>query len=131
MINGIFVLDVESRPWDFQAEECLLRGAVDRFNHRRYGRPAVAVPNPSNGNPSDPTQSGNSSDKNVCRTIDALPNDPWLMGFTLQEHDYEPVDNCINSVLDQEVELTDEFKAHYEKWLQMEVYNTEIRFVVH
>ena len=28
--------DVDSRPWDFQAEECSLRSAVDRFNHRRY-----------------------------------------------------------------------------------------------
>ena len=28
--------DVDSRPWDFQAEECSLRCAVDRFNHRRY-----------------------------------------------------------------------------------------------
>ena len=30
--------DVESRPWDFQAEECSLRCAVDQFNHRRYQR---------------------------------------------------------------------------------------------
>ena len=28
--------DVDSRPWDFQAEECALRSAVDRFNNRRY-----------------------------------------------------------------------------------------------
>lgn len=28
--------DVDSRPWDYQAEECSLRAAVDRFNHRRY-----------------------------------------------------------------------------------------------
>ena len=27
---------MDSRPWDFQAEECSLRSAVDRFNHRRY-----------------------------------------------------------------------------------------------
>jgi len=30
--------DVDSRPWDFQAEECALRAAVDRFNFRRYER---------------------------------------------------------------------------------------------
>ena len=41
----LFVPDVESRPWDFQAEECLLRSAVDRFNHRRYGRPTTAATN--------------------------------------------------------------------------------------
>lgn len=28
--------DLESRPWDFQAEECTLRTCVDRFNLRRY-----------------------------------------------------------------------------------------------
>ena len=34
--DKIILLDVDSRPWDFQAEECSLRCAVDRFNHRRY-----------------------------------------------------------------------------------------------
>jgi hypothetical protein len=38
------------------------------------------------------------------------------------------VDNCINSVLGQEVELTDEFKANYERWLMKEVYNAEIKW---
>lgn len=59
--------------------------------------------------------------------------------------DLEPVDNCINSVLGQvsdwiirctemtydlfqEVELTDEFKANYEKWLDKEVYSTQIEW---
>lgn len=30
--------DLDARPWDFQAEECTLRAAVDRFNNRRYGK---------------------------------------------------------------------------------------------
>ena len=60
--------------------------------------------------------------------------------------DLEPVDNCINSVLGQvsdrglalqrihhdswlqEVQLTDEFKANYEKWLEKEVYSTQIEW---
>jgi hypothetical protein len=29
-------LDMDARPWDFQAEECSLRASVDRFNSRRY-----------------------------------------------------------------------------------------------
>lgn len=29
-------LDLDARPWDFQAEECALRASVDRFNNRRY-----------------------------------------------------------------------------------------------
>ncbi len=28
--------DIDARPWDFQAEECALRSAVDEFNNRRY-----------------------------------------------------------------------------------------------
>ena len=42
--------------------------------------------------------------------------------------DFEPVDNCITSVLGQEVELTDEFKANYEKWLEREVFGTNIQW---
>jgi len=83
--------DVDSRPWDFQAEECALRSAVDRFNNRRYDRGV-----------------GGQERKEVL------------------EGEFEPVDNCVNSVLGQDVELTDEFKANYEKWLQREVYNTQI-----
>jgi len=83
--------DVDSRPWDFQAEECALRSAVDRFNNRRYDRGV-----------------------GVVERKDVL------------EGEFEPVDNCVNSVLGQDVELTEEFKANYEKWLQREVYNTQI-----
>ena len=45
-----------------------------------------------------------------------------------QESDFDPVDNCLASVLGQDVELTDEFKANYQTWLQREVYNTEIQW---
>jgi len=83
--------DVDSRPWDFQAEECALRSAVDRFNNRRYDRGV-----------------GGQERKDVL------------------EGEFEPVDSCVNSVLGQDVELTEEFKANYEKWLQKEVYNTQI-----
>ena len=58
----------------------------------------------------------------------------WIRGkficfpLFLQESDFDPVDNCLASVLGQEVELTDEFKANYQTWLQREVYNTEIQW---
>jgi len=84
--------DVDSRPWDFQAEECALRSAVDRFNNRRYDRGG----------------GGGQEKKEVL------------------EGEFFPVDNCINSVLGQEVELSEEFKANYERWLQREVYGTQI-----
>ncbi len=47
---------------------------------------------------------------------------------TLPDFDSEPVDNCLSSVLGQEVELTDEFKRNYEKWLAKEVYSMEIQW---
>ena len=34
---------MDSRPWDYQAEESSLRSAVDRFNHRRYQRELPSV----------------------------------------------------------------------------------------
>lgn len=98
--------DVDSRPWDFQAEECALRAAVDRFNNRRYNR--VSGSSTSTGTGSGGLESG--------------PVSAGIIG------DLEPVDNCIVSVLGQEVELTDEFKANYEKWLDREVYNTQIEW---
>nr|CAG4647701.1 EOG090X01YQ [Moina brachiata]SVE92870.1 EOG090X01YQ [Moina brachiata] len=79
--------DLDARPWDFQAEECALRSAVDRFNSRRYDK-----------------------------------NSP-VYG---QDPEYEPVDNWLTSVLSHPVELTDEFKRHYEIWLQQEVFQASI-----
>ncbi len=38
------------------------------------------------------------------------------------------MDNCLSSVLGQEVELTDEFKRNYERWLHKEVYGMEIQW---
>ena len=77
------LVDMDARPWDFQAEECALRACVDRFNNRRYG---------TNG------------------------HDP----------EFQPVDNCILSVLGTEVQLSDEFKMNYERWLDMEVFSNQI-----
>nr|CAG4644598.1 EOG090X01YQ [Leptodora kindtii] len=78
--------DLDARPWDFQAEECALRSAVDRFNSRRY-------------------------DKNSSGYMDP---------------EFEPIDNWLTSVLSRPVELTDEFKHHYEIWLQQEVFQASI-----
>lgn len=40
--------------------------------------------------------------------------------------DFEPLDNCVTSVLGRPVELTEEFKKHYEVWLQQEVFSAAI-----
>lgn len=46
--------------------------------------------------------------------------------FDRQDPEYEPVDNWLTSVLSHPVELTDEFKRHYEIWLQQEVFQASI-----
>ncbi|CAB3372424.1 Hypothetical predicted protein [Cloeon dipterum] len=42
------------------------------------------------------------------------------------DSDLEEVDNCITSVLGRQIDLTDEFKQHYEVWLQQEVFQTNV-----
>lgn len=47
---------------------------------------------------------------------------------TLDDEELEPVNNSINSVLGMNIELTDEFKQHYELWLQQEVFQRNINW---
>lgn len=42
--------------------------------------------------------------------------------------DLTPVDNCLQSVLGKSVELTSEFKKHYQTWLEEEVYTVKIKW---
>ncbi|CAB4058229.1 Striatin-interacting protein 1 homolog,Striatin-interacting protein 2,Striatin-interacting proteins 2,Striatin-interacting protein 1 [Lepeophtheirus salmonis] len=87
--------DVDSHPLDFQAEESELRTAVDRFHCRRY----------------ECLNSSHDGDfKNMTKD------------FFADDFHFESVDNCISSVLSQEIELMPEFKQNYEKWLNREVF---------
>ncbi|XP_012277148.1 striatin-interacting protein 1 homolog [Orussus abietinus] len=45
-----------------------------------------------------------------------------------KDEEFEPVDTSIQSVLGTNIELTDEFKQHYELWLQQEVFQTTINW---
>lgn len=45
-----------------------------------------------------------------------------------KEKDMEPVDTSVTSVLGVNVELSDEFKQHYELWLQQEVFQRSINW---
>lgn len=42
--------------------------------------------------------------------------------------EFEPVDSCITSVLGQPLELTEEFKQHYELWLEQEVIKSDVNW---
>uniref|UniRef100_A0A1B6DA13 Far11/STRP C-terminal domain-containing protein n=1 Tax=Clastoptera arizonana TaxID=38151 RepID=A0A1B6DA13_9HEMI len=45
------------------------------------------------------------------------------------DQDFEPLDNCIISVLgSNSIELSEEFKQHYDLWLQQEVFQTSINW---
>jgi len=71
---------------------------VDQFNHRRYQR---ELPN---------------GQQQMQQSVEKSASDPYGQ----EESDFEPVDNCLASVLSQEIELTDEFKANYGLWLHRE-----------
>ncbi|KAK9685679.1 N1221-like protein, partial [Popillia japonica] len=43
--------------------------------------------------------------------------------------DYEPVDNCLSSVLGSSYDLSENFKKHYALWLEQEVFNVSIDWV--
>lgn len=45
-----------------------------------------------------------------------------------RDEELEPVDACITSVLGANMELTEEFKQHYELWLQQEVFQKSINW---
>ncbi|XP_050582292.1 striatin-interacting protein 1 isoform X1 [Bombus affinis] len=45
-----------------------------------------------------------------------------------KDKDMEPVDNSVTSVLGVNMELSDEFKQHYELWLQQEVFQRSINW---
>ncbi|XP_073508615.1 striatin-interacting protein 2 isoform X2 [Phyllobates terribilis] len=76
--------DIDARPWDFQAEECTLRGNIESFNSRRYEK-----------------------------------NTNW---------EFAPVDNCLQSVVGQNLELPEDFHYTYELWLEREVFSNPIQW---
>jgi hypothetical protein len=49
-------------------------------------------------------------------------------GMVSTNPDFEPVDNCIHSVLGQHIELAPDFKNNYEKWLDVEVFGNPINW---
>ena len=146
--------DLESRPWDFQAEECTLRACVDRFNLRRYpeatqkcgaggnnGNSANNSDNSSSGNAAGGNVDGNSGGgtSNIGYTSSGGGNN-LVPGLSSQIQDYGieggfPSDEILthsdfaffghSGWWDRKVELTDYFKANYSLWLEEEVYNNQ------
>ncbi|KAK2147060.1 hypothetical protein LSH36_572g01086 [Paralvinella palmiformis] len=56
--------------------------------------------------------------------VDRFNNRRYLT--TGPESDFDPVDNCILSVLGENVDLSSDFKENYEKWLDQEVFSNQI-----
>ncbi|XP_037928805.1 striatin-interacting protein 1-like, partial [Teleopsis dalmanni] len=136
--------DLESRPWDFQAEECTLRACVDRFNLRRY--PEDTQKCGAGGNNGGNSANSDNSSGNTGANMGAEGN-----GFAannaansanghaqLTEYGVEsgfPSDEILthsdfaffghSGWWDRKVELTDYFKANYSMWLEDEVYNNQ------
>lgn len=80
-----FANDVDSRPWDFQTEECAIRHNVDLFNYHHYEANGAHYP-----------------------------------------VDLQPVDNNLQSILNQPVVFSEKFKTNYEKWAEREVYEGSV-----
>ncbi|XP_063995251.1 striatin-interacting protein 1 homolog [Diachasmimorpha longicaudata] len=57
-------------------------------------------------------------------SVDQFNNRRYLN--TIKDDQLDPVDTSFVSVLGANIELTDEFKRHYELWLQQEVFQTSI-----
>lgn len=108
--------DLDARPWDFQAEECTLRTCVDRFNNRRYYSqisnairfPDQNVNNQNTGNLNSENGIFNGSENEL--NMNHIINNGVLMEA--------------NGV-DENFELTNEFKKNYEMWLKEEVFCPE------
>lgn len=145
--------DLESRPWDFQAEECTLRACVDRFNLRRYPEATqkcgTGGNNGNSTNNSDNSSSGNVGGGNVDTNSGGGGNINYTTGTVgnglastavgqLQDYGIEggfPSDEILTHAdfaffghsgwWDRKIELTDYFKANYSIWLEEEVYNNQ------
>lgn len=90
--------DLDARPWDFQAEEFSLQASINSFHSRRYDKPSA---------------SSSSSQQQQQQQQDLIA-------------DFQPVDNSFLSVLGRDVELSPEFKLHYQQWLQGDVFRTNV-----
>ena len=91
--------DIDSRPWDFQAQEFALQASINRFHHRRYASNQAPPPQPS----------------------------PLIDPETIVDLDLlEEVDNNFMSVLTKEIKLPKQFTDNYEEWLQREVFANQI-----
>lgn len=112
--------DLDARPWDFQAEECTLRTCVDRFNNRRYFHNVLSGLGPN--------QTNNNNRHNVDYNVNDFDptNDSSFNAIfgnnNLSLNEYANT----QTIWDEDVELSDEFKQNYETWLQQEVYNMNI-----
>lgn len=105
--------DLDARPWDFQAEECTLRTCVDRFNNRRYYSQISTIRFP------DQNVNNNQNTNN-------LNNENGIFNAAESEFNINNIGTTFAEVgVDENFELTNEFKKHYETWLKEEVFCPE------
>uniref|UniRef100_A0AC35G057 Uncharacterized protein n=1 Tax=Panagrolaimus sp. PS1159 TaxID=55785 RepID=A0AC35G057_9BILA len=96
--------DTRNKQWDYQNEEKDLKLAVEKFHSRRYAKLYPQF-------------------KLDMQEITSTSKD--YFDLTSME-DFEPVDNCLQSVLNTETIFSERFKRYYEKWLKDEVFRKSI-----
>lgn len=144
--------DLESRPWDFQAEECTLRTCVDRFNNRRYPEAMQKCQTSIAGSNNGTSGGGGGAGGTTGNTggigggsgtnggVGINMNSAGQIGYgdgheidfigeiTFNNNSEYIYGNHGYGWWDKDIELTDDFKAIYESWLQQEVFDIQINW---
>ena len=77
------MIDMDARPWDFQAEESALRNCADRFNSRRYGNEAMT------------SEPGHTDLQSLLSSMEDLQDDSLFNGNLERWIQVEVVGQCI------------------------------------
>ena len=113
--------DVDSRPWDFQAQEFSLQASINRFHHRRYSAASGHQPQQSAA-----AQAQQQQNPQAATTANNSMIDVDGAAAAAEQDLLEEVDSNVLSVLTKDVELPKQFRDNYEHWLQREVFDNRI-----
>ncbi|CAB3405262.1 unnamed protein product [Caenorhabditis bovis] len=98
-----FASDIK-RKCDYQKEDGIIKACIERFHSRRYSKYYKQFAIEVNDAP--------------------MPGDDYLNRVDMR--DFEPIDNCVSSVLGRTPALSRRFKDNYEKWMEAEVLRANI-----
>ena len=116
--------DVDSRPWDFEAQEFALQASINRFHHRRYAASHSLAPPPPPPPPSSQAPGQQQQQPNPHQQQPLLFEGSEAAADLLDL--MEEPESSFLSVLTREIELPKQFRDNYETWMQREVFDSRI-----